>query len=250
MSLKRLEDGWCCFGQGRRWRCSSGSRFLCEVDSAGVTPNYLKMASTVTKIKRIKAFYRGRLTFGQLDEMGFGLDVLVANSLTESFGTVPSPLDTKALTAVYNQAGGLNPGVRLDEVVRHIARTAKFLERREPGYINPVATPGRVSVGAHHVLIATALGLKGMKPGHSSQQVAQIADLVCRVPAESLYAAQLAITYFNRSYSKHFNQPPLLAATYNAGSPRSDGRNRWNLRQYGEHIDRWIAYFNTSRMVA
>lgn len=249
MSLTRLPDGWMQFGEGGRWRCV-GPDFFCEVSLAGNSPNYLKVPGTVAKLRRIKSVYRGRLRLGLLDQMGTGIDILAANAMAESFGTVPSPLSKKELLEVYQRAAGSDPGVKLGEVVRHISDAAKFLERREPGYVNPLATPSRVSVGAHHVLISTALSLTsaGMAGGQQAKGASTV-DLICRIPSESLYAAELAVAYFNRAYSKHENQPPLLAAAYNAGTPRPDPSNPWNLKQYGQHIDRWVAYYNTSRMI-
>lgn len=249
MSLISYPDGWKRFGGGRRWRCV-GPRYLCEVDDPDNTPNYARMTAVVTKIRRIKAFYTGRLPLGLLDQSGNGVDLLVANAFTESFGTVPSPLSTAQLRTVYHRSIGIDPGVKLHEVVRYVAGQARFLERREPGYVNPVHTPQKVSVGAHHVLVSTARALLPT-PAHAplARRITETADLVCRLPAESLYAAEMAIRYLNKAYGKHLNQPPLVAATYNAGSPRLDTRNPWNLRQYGNHIDRWVAYYNTSRMI-
>jgi len=237
------------FGSGRRWRCA-GPRYVCEVDDAGNTPNYCNKSASVAKIRRIKSFYQGKLSFGILDEYGTAADILTANSLTESLGTVPSPLSTSQLRTVFTGQAGIDTGVKLDAVIRYIAANAKYLERREPGYVNPVASPGRVSVGAHHMLISTATSFPPYSTSKTPEQRGQAAiDLVCRMPAESLYAASFTIAYFNRFYQKHLNQPPLLAATYNAGSPRPSSKNIWNLVQYGEHIDRWVAYYNTSRMV-
>jgi len=129
-----------------------------------------------------------------------------------------------------------------------VSGEARYLERREPGYVDPITTPGRVSVGAHHVLVSTALGLRPSPPRDPRLRTEAIVDLVCRIPAESLEAAALAVAYLVRSHGQHRNQPPLVAATYNAGSPRADRTNEWNLRQYGAHVDRWVAYYNTSRL--
>lgn len=249
MSLDYLPDGWMRFGGGQKWRCI-GPRYICEVGDPGNTPNFSKRTETTSKIRRIKSMYMGRLRMGMLDGSGVGVDILVANALAESFGTVPSPLSTAELRNVFATAVGIDAGVKLDEVVRYVAMRSKYLERREPGYVDPVTTAGRVSVGAHHVLVSTALTLLGTgRGGPSEARTAAITDLVCRVPAESLYAARLAIDYFNKSYARHRNQPPLLAATYNAGSPRPDSGNIWNLKQYGNHVDRWVGFYNTSRMV-
>lgn len=250
MALQALGDGWFRFGAGKKWRCAAG-KYLCEVDQAGHTPDYLHLAKAVAAVRRVKAFYQGRLDFGQLDEFSYGLDVLVANSFTESLGSVPSKLSENTLRAVNAKASG-NTGDRLDQVIRYISGPGaeKYLERREPGYVNPLNTPSRVSVGSHHVLISTALGLSGKHYAKGSlEEQGAITDLVCGLPANSLDAARLAIKYFNRGYARHQNQPPLLAASYNAGSPRLSTQNPWNLVQYGEHIDRWVAYFNTSRRV-
>ena len=249
MSLISLTDNWKRFGSGRRWRCIA-PRYLCEVDDPGNTPNYMRMSSTVIKIRRIKAFYDGRLHPGLLDQCGNGIDLIVANSLAESLGAVPSPLSTTQLREVYQSATGIDPGIKLDEVVRYVADHANYLERREPGYVNPLTTPKRISVGSHHMLISTA---RTLLPSRSDapmeRRIAETVDLICRMPAESLYAAEMAIRYLNGSYGKHLNEPPLIAATYNAGSPMPDMGNPWNLRQYGNHIDRWVAFYNTSRMI-
>jgi|ADurb_Leu_03_Slu_FD_contig_21_1303392_length_900_multi_3_in_0_out_0_1 hypothetical protein len=249
MSIISLPDGWKRFGGGRRWR-TAGPRYLCEVDTEDNTPNYARIPGTVAKIRRIKSFYAGRLQLGVLDGYGTGVDILVANSLAESLGTVPSPLSTAQLRGVYERATGNDPGVRLDAVIRYVAGAAKYLQRREPRYVNPLSTPGRVSVGAHHVLISTARALlPSREDAPLEQRRAETVELVCRLPAESLYAAEMAIRYLNKAYGKHLNEPPLIAATYNAGSPRPDSGNAWNLKQYGDHVDRWVAYYNTSRMV-
>src|SRR3569623_160009 len=172
MSLARLQDEWLCYGSGRRWRCCADTRYVCEVDDAETAPDYSHLPHVMSKLRRIKAFYAGRVALGRLDEFGTGLDILVANALTESLGSVPSPLNSDELRRVYHAATGSGCGIKLDAVVRHVALRAK-----------------------------------------------------------------------------HFNQPPLLAACYNAGSPRPAPANPWNLVQYGEHIDRWLRYYNTSRRI-
>jgi hypothetical protein len=245
MSLLFLPDGWRQYGDGRRWRCAS-PQYRCEVDDEGVVPNLLETPRLVSAVRRIKSFYAGRIKLGPLDLHGAGLDILVANAMAESAGAVPSPLSTSDLRGVLDRASHGDRGAALDAVVRYVSAHDRMLERREPGYVNPVATPSRVSLGAHQVLVSTALGMMP-RPSNSDPSDA-IGDVVCRVPAESLFAAQLAVTYFNRARGLHNDELPLMAATYNAGSPRPDSSNRWNLRQYGNHVDRWIAYYNTSRM--
>lgn len=245
MSLIELSDGWVRFGNGRRWRTRLPS-YLVEVDQPRNTPNYLQLPQLVTRMRRVKAFYRELKCVEVLDGLGTGVDILVANAFTESLGTVPSPLSQQELRQVYASASEAEVGKRLHQVVLRVARDAKYLERREPGYVDPVATPHRVSLGSHHVLISTALELIGA-PRTGLERTATIVDLVCRLPADTPYAAELAVKYFLRSQAQHRLQPPLLAAVYNAGSLRPDPDNPWNLKQYGDHLDRWVAFFNTSR---
>jgi len=68
--------------------------------------------------------------------------------------------------------------------------------------------------------------------------------------ADSVFAAELTLTCFNRKNASHNLEPPLMAAVYNAGSLRLSLKNPWHMVQYGEHIDRWVAFYNTSRKPA
>jgi hypothetical protein len=247
VSLISLADGWMRFGNGRRWRMSA-PHYLVEVDEPGHVPSFQKNRTTVARVREVKSFFRNVRNLGPLDSLGTAVDILTANSFTESLGTVPGPLTPRALREVYLNAPGASEGTKLHQVVLHVASKAKYLERREPGYADPVSSPNRISLGSHHVLISTALELLGV-PRSSPSSVVTIVDLVCRLPGDPVFAAELAVKYFNRSHGRHQNQPPLLAATYNAGSPRLDPSNPWNLKQFGEHVDRWVSYFNTSRSV-
>jgi hypothetical protein len=243
MSLVNLDNGWKRFSNGHKWRIAAPS-YLCEVDDEGNIPCYTQN-TVVNHVKRVKSCYLGKLQLGRLDEFGTGTSIITANSFTESLGTVPSPVSTDQLKNIFNNAAGSDVGAKLHQVLLYLKSThgAYYLERREPGYVSPTSTPARVSVGAHHPLISTALSMIGSKPG---QTEADIIDLVLKLPSQSVFAAQIAIQYFNTNYSRHFNQPPLLAATYNAGSPRYTSSNAWNLVQYGDHLDRWISYYNTA----
>lgn len=237
--LVDVGEGWFRFGNGRQWRCIAPD-YLCEIDDEGICPDYSEKTQTVAKMRRVKSFYMGRIELGLLDSQGTGIDILVANAMAESIGSVPSTLSNIELKEVLDCAAGIDIAAKLDDVVHYVAMKEKYLERREPGYGTPVSTPARVSLGAHHVLISTALQL-------TSKEKLSISDLVCKLPSDSFFSAKLAIRYFNRSHSVHQNNPPLLAATYNAGSPRQDPSNKWNLKQFGNHVDRWVTYYNTSR---
>lgn len=243
--LERLADGWKRFDGGLRWRCAAPG-YLCEVSDPGHVPSLLAERGIAEKLRRIRAFYAGRLAFGALDRDGNALDILVANAMTESYGTVPSPLDRRQLERRLDEHPELPLDARLDTLLREIGamREARWLVRFEPGYTSPIATPSRVSVGAHHMLLSTANALPSQR---RSDAAGAARDQTLRLAAESLHAAQLAIEYLNGLNGRHQGELPLVAATYNAGSPRSTGANPWHLVQYGAHIDRWIGYYNASR---
>lgn len=248
--LTSHEHGWYSFAGGIRWRLAA-PKYLCEVGEDNRIPSYNHLPSVVSKVRRIKSFYqRHSVSLGQLDAWGTGIDILVANAMTESLGAVPSPLEYSQLHGHYLLLEG-DEGQRLDALVRYISSMpgARYLERREPGYVNPISTPARISLGSHHMLLSTALDVLGKKNAPTSMRQAIIRELCLSLPSQSIKAAELAVAYLNRLYYKHFNHPPLIAATYNAGSPRYTSANPWHLVQYGQHIDRWIAYYNTSRML-
>lgn len=250
MSLELLDKGWKRFSGGRIWRCQA-PRFLCEVDREGNAPSYLNLTSSVNLVRKVKSFYSGKLySFGTLDSNGNALDILTANSMTESFGSVPTPFSYNELETVYKNSSKRDEQNRLAEVVDYVQNKVKWLVRKEPGYADPISTPSRISLGAHHVLLSTALGILNKKNLSQEKKIDCIKDLVFRLPSGSSYAAELAIKYFNNCYSKHFNEPPLLAASYNAGSIRPDSSNIWNIKQYGAHLDRWVAYYNTARLIS
>jgi|GEM_PF-469069 len=247
MSLQKLADNWMRFGNGLQWRCKP-PQYYCEVQNAGNVPVYTDKALT-NRIREVRNFYAARIKdMGLMDSYGYGIDILVANSFAESSGTVPSPLNLPDVEKVYAAAMGSVP-MRLDAVAKHVRNTAgtKALAYFEPGYTDPVNTPRRISMGSHHQLISTAGWLQS---GKNTTTQDQVANLVKRLPTDSRFSAGLAVTYFNKYHSRHQNQPPLMAACYNAGSLRESGDNAWNLRSTNNHIDRWVKYFNMSRAVA
>jgi zinc D-Ala-D-Ala carboxypeptidase len=245
--LQRLPDDWRRFAEGKAWRCRAPD-FLCEVGEAGQVPSLLSSPGIADRVRRIRSFYAGRVSGGVLDRSGTALDILVANAMTESYGTVPSPLDRAGLERLLDAQDTLPLDTRLDTLLRGMERDkpSKWLVRREPGYTTPVATPARVSVGAHHMLLSTAMALPSQRQaGQSPAQATR--EQVLRLASDSLYAARAAVEYLNSHQGRHDGELPLIAATYNAGSPRRTDANPWHLVQYGEHIDRWISYYNASR---
>ena len=251
MSLVFLNNGWKRFDNGRLWRCIA-PHFIVELDREDYSPNYLNLHSTLSSIRKIKSFYTGKLSLGTLDVNRNGIDIIVANAMAESSGAVPTEFSYDELNNVYKNSSGLTVGDKLVVVVDYVKLRNKSLVRKEPGYIDPISTPSKLSMGAHQCLISTALNLTGMYGFNKSsvKYTDTVKELIFKLPSTSAFAAQLAIKYFNDTYSRHQNEPPLLAAIYNAGSLKPNASNVWNLKQYGNHLDRWVAFYNTSRLLA
>src|SRR3569833_950842 len=91
MSLARLQDEWLCYGSGRRWRCCADTRYVCEVADAETAPDYSHLPHVMSKLRRIKAFYAGRVALGRLDEFDTSHDKHDANTHTKTHSSVPSP---------------------------------------------------------------------------------------------------------------------------------------------------------------
>jgi hypothetical protein len=246
MSLIKLENNWYRYGEGLQWRIA-GPHYFCETGREGNIPLFTD-AGVISRVRRVKSFYQSNYRPGKIDQYGYGIDILVANSFAESGGNVPTSVSTSQLLEKYNSAPGNDPGTKLNYVIDFLLTgNTKSLVRKEPGFSTPIASPDKISLGAHHSLISTALWLKGKKPPDSTSD---IIELVTRLPAESKFAAEIAEMYFTNSFSRHQLQPPLMAACYNAGSIRPSAKNHWNLASYGDHIDRWIQFFNTSRSLS
>jgi hypothetical protein len=249
MSLISLSDGWKQYGEGRRWRCISPSWF-CEVDRENNIPSFLNLNSSVNIVRKVRAFYSGKIFTSMADEHGNLVDLLTANAMAESFGTVPTPFSKDELTQVLQASKASDIYQSLSELVDYILLRSKFLVRKEPGYSDPVSTPGRISIGAHHVLLSTAVETLNLPFTTEKAKTDTITKLIIELSSSSVYAAEMALTYFQKRYAKHLLEPPLMAAIYNAGSLRPTSNNPWNLVQYGEHIDRWVGYYNTSRNIS
>jgi hypothetical protein len=249
MSLVLLSDGWKHYGEGRRWRCISPS-WYCEVDRENNIPSFLNINSSVKIVKKVRAFYSGKIFTSMVDEHGNLIDLLTANAMAESFGTVPTPFSIDELTKVLQSSKTNNMHIALAELVDYILIRSKYLVRKEPGYYDPVSTPGRISIGAHHVLLSTAVETLNLPFYTENEKVDAIKKLIIELSSSSVYAAEMALKYFQNRYARHLLEPPLMAAIYNAGSLQPCSKNTWNLVQYGEHIDRWVGYYNTSRCIA
>lgn len=103
--------------------------------------------------------------------------------------------------------------------------------RREPRYVDDETTPDQISVGPCHPLIATAREVMGDRA---------IDRGWLQVPANNI---RVAARYIRGRATVHGYDPILVAASYNAGSIRKSGANRWHLRSYGNHLDRAAAWY-------
>lgn len=108
------------------------------------------------------------------------------------------------------------------------------VRRLEPGCdrADPERTPHRVSVGLMQTLLSTAREALGDKD-------LRLADL--ENPQKSIAAG---MAYMWRQARQTRFDPPLVAAAYNAGSLRHTTRNRWKLVSTGNHVDRFVNFFN------
>lgn len=106
--------------------------------------------------------------------------------------------------------------------------------RAEPGWTSDEATPHRVSAGLMQTLISTA---RSSLPGEVIDRHA-LMD-----PRLSIRAGTACI---DMARARTRLDPPLVACAYNAGDliDVGPGFNRWNLRQTGNHADRFVQWFN------
>ena len=249
MSLVSLSNDWKQYGEGRRWRCIA-PLWYCEVDRENNVPSFLNLNSSVILVRKVRDFYAGKVFTELPDEHGTLIDILTANAMTESFGCVPTPFSNNQLINALSQFQKRDMNYALADLVDYIMLRSKYLIRKEPGYSDPVSTPNKISIGAHHILLSTAVETMNLPFTTKMAKIDSINRLIVDLSSCSVYAAEMALRYFQKRYSKHEMEPPLMAAIYNAGSLRPSSKNQWNLVQYGDHIDRWIGYYNTSRSIA
>jgi peptidoglycan LD-endopeptidase CwlK len=109
--------------------------------------------------------------------------------------------------------------------------------RLEPGYTSDDATPGRISFGPCHVTLQSYRNFMGRNETRT-----QALDLGNNIMAAAKYIKE-------KSKSTGWD-PILVAATYNAGSIVSSAntannnfKNRWNIRSWGNHLDRAARWY-------
>ncbi len=111
--------------------------------------------------------------------------------------------------------------------------------RKEPGYESDQETPHRISVGPCHVLISTARA--AMRDDDIDRE--WLLDLENNLRASFRFLAQQDNRW------GHGFDPILASAVYNSGglhdasNPESRFFNRWHLRSYGNHLDRFADWY-------
>ena len=64
------------------------------------------------------------------------------------------------------------------------------------------------------------------------------------------FSFQVGAKYMGSTYQRnqHHRDPPKIAAAYNAGSLRRTSSNRWHMVSTGNHIDRFVRWYNAYRV--
>ena len=110
--------------------------------------------------------------------------------------------------------------------------------RLEPGYVDDVTTPSRVSVGLLQTLISTAKSMAyhvGVQPDAVNRQ------WLCD-PGHSI---QVGAAYVHYQQMVHNGDPVLAQAAYNAGSVRPSSKNKWHFATYlPDRTEQFVSFFN------
>jgi soluble lytic murein transglycosylase-like protein len=123
-------------------------------------------------------------------------------------------------------------GVQAELIIATIATESRGVRdamRTEPD--------GRQSVGLMQTLIGTASETLGR----------EVTGEELKDPETSITAGAL---YIRQQRTRTEFQPPLVAAAYNAGSLREVDANRWRLRSTGDHVDRFVKFYNDAVRVS
>ena len=110
----------------------------------------------------------------------------------------------------------------------------------ESNCTNPAGSSDGLSSGPMQVTGSTCAALMG---GSRSTCKA-------RMHSSPDYSFHVGAKYIGSSYqrSQHHRDPPKIAAAYNAGSLRKSYANRWHLVSTGNHIDRYVRWYNAYRV--
>lgn len=110
--------------------------------------------------------------------------------------------------------------------------------REEPGFIDEIRTPHKISPGLMQTLISTA------RAALNKDDI----DKAWLLNASN--SIQAGTAYIAGQWKQTRFDPPKVACAYNAGGiyHNDSPRNRWKMRQYpigtAEHADRFVKWFN------
>lgn len=109
----------------------------------------------------------------------------------------------------------------------------------ESGCTNPAGSSDGLSSGPTQVTASTCSAITGL-----SQSTCRT-----RMHSNPDFSFEVAARYMASSYQRgqHNNDPPKIAAAYNAGSIRRTSQNRWRMVTTGNHIDRFVSAYNAYR---
>lgn len=109
----------------------------------------------------------------------------------------------------------------------------------ESNCTNPAGSSDGLSSGPMQVTASTCASLMGLSRATCRSRMHTSPD----------FSFQVGTKYMATSYQKnqHKHDPPKIAAAYNAGSLRSTSANRWHMVSTGNHIDRFVRWYNAYR---
>jgi hypothetical protein len=109
----------------------------------------------------------------------------------------------------------------------------------ESNCTNPAGSSDGLSSGPMQVTASTCSAITGLSRTECRRRMHDLPS----------FSIDVGIRYMASSYQRrqHHNDPPKIAAAYNAGSIRSTRTNAWHMVSTGNHIDRFVAAYNAYR---
>ncbi len=109
----------------------------------------------------------------------------------------------------------------------------------ESSCTNPAGSSDGLSSGPMQVTASTCAALMGLSR----------ATCRSRMHSKPDFSFQVGAKYMGSTYQRnqHHRDPPKIAAAYNAGSLRRSSANRWHMVSTGNHIDRFVRWYNAYR---
>jgi len=109
----------------------------------------------------------------------------------------------------------------------------------ESNCTNPAGSSDGLSSGPMQVTASTCAALMGLSRATCRSRMHSSPD----------FSFQVGAKYMGSSYQRnqHHRDPPKIAAAYNAGSLRRTSSNRWHMVSTGNHINRFVLWYNAYR---